>query len=201
MVSVVTDARRFADMCALYRFYDESGRLLYVGMTGNLPQRIADHEVKRWYTLVAEIKIEWFPHKAAARLAERRAISGERPRYNIADRKPPSEPKKPRPVRRKPKATPTCEKPKATPTCKPRDLIADITAILGDGIERVRLSTLPHLLRQHAPDWEPYQNLNGVQLRKQLMAKGVRTIKAGNVPRLDPADLRKVLESGFWAPN
>lgn len=52
-----------------------------------------------------------------------------------------------------------------------------------------------HLLRQFAPEWEPYRKLDGKQLRAMLNDRGVRTINPKNVPQLDPADLRSTLES------
>jgi S-DNA-T family DNA segregation ATPase FtsK/SpoIIIE len=72
-----------------------------------------------------------------------------------------------------------------------RDLLADLDAVLG--AERVKLADLPALLRDHAPAWTPYRALTGVQIGDQLDDAGVRTTKVGNVPRLDPADLRRVL--------
>lgn len=72
-----------------------------------------------------------------------------------------------------------------------RDLLADLDAVLG--YDRVRLADLPALLRDLAPAWTPYRSLTGVQLKEQLDAAGVRTTNAGNVPRLDPADLRRAL--------
>ena len=61
------------------------------------------------------------------------------------------------------------------------------------GADRVRLADLPALLRDLAPTWGPYRTLTGVQLRDLLDDAGVRTTNVGNVPRLDPADLRRVL--------
>lgn len=72
-----------------------------------------------------------------------------------------------------------------------RDLFEDLDEVLGH--ERVRLSDLPALLRDHAPDWPPYRALKGVDLRTRLQEYGVRVTNTANVPRLDPADLRSVL--------
>lgn len=68
-------------------------------------------------------------------------------------------------------------------------LLADLDEVMGQ--KRARLSELPTLLRQHDPAWEPYHRLNGVALRRTLTAHGVRVTNAGNVPRLEPADLRQ----------
>lgn len=79
--------RRMVDLNAVYRMYDHDGRLLYVGRTGDPGTRFSSHTDKRWFLLVADIKLEWFPTKAAAALAEDRAIQNERPRINIAGSK------------------------------------------------------------------------------------------------------------------
>jgi hypothetical protein len=166
---VIADARRFADMHALYRLFDDEGHLLYVGITGDLGQRLGDHSIKRWFPLVVRITLEWFPHRAAARLAEKRAIGTERPRYNKAGVRVPELPRIPKP------------KPE-------RDLLADLDKLLGS--EPVRLSALAARLRVVAPGWQPYEKITGVRLRDQLKRAGVRITNTGNVLRLDPADLR-----------
>lgn len=98
-VTLEADARRLADMHAVYRMFDGSARLLYVGRTGRAGERFGDHSVKRWFPLVANITLEWFPTKAAADVAERRAIKRERPRYNIAGIRPAAGRTVPAPVR------------------------------------------------------------------------------------------------------
>jgi S-DNA-T family DNA segregation ATPase FtsK/SpoIIIE len=82
----------------------------------------------------------------------------------------------------------------ALPAAAPRDLLEDLAAVLGS--ERVRLSDLAALLRDHAPTWPPYRNLNGTQLRTLLEARGVKVINPGNYPTLDPADLPRPLTEG-----
>ena len=77
------------------------------------------------------------------------------------------------------------------PAIEVRDLLADLDEVIG--AERVRLADVPALLRGLAPAWGPYRSLTGVQLRDLLGGEGVRTTNVGNVPRLDPADLRRVL--------
>jgi DNA segregation ATPase FtsK/SpoIIIE, S-DNA-T family len=81
------------------------------------------------------------------------------------------------------------------PAIEARDLLADLGDVLGgygDG-ERVRLSDLPALLRDLAPGWTGYRALNATQLRALLEDAGVRVTNTGNIPRLDPADLRRAL--------
>jgi antitoxin (DNA-binding transcriptional repressor) of toxin-antitoxin stability system len=69
---------------ALYRFFDEGGALLYVGITANVEGRFAHHEQnKEWWPQVAEKTIDWFDTRPPARAAELQAIHDERPVYNI----------------------------------------------------------------------------------------------------------------------
>lgn len=69
---------------ALYRFYDEGGALLYVGITANLEARWIEHErVQTWWPLVAKKTVEWFDTRPPARAAELQAIKDERPVHNI----------------------------------------------------------------------------------------------------------------------
>lgn len=89
----VSTLQRVADMTALYRMYDATGRLLYVGQTGNIMRRLSDHEQKRWFAMVAEIRLTWFPTEADALVAERRAIQSELPRVNKMHNRPAREPK------------------------------------------------------------------------------------------------------------
>jgi DNA segregation ATPase FtsK/SpoIIIE, S-DNA-T family len=84
--------------------------------------------------------------------------------------------------------------PGTTRTRKPietRDLLDDLAAVLGT--DRARLADVPALLREHAPTWGPYRTLTGVQLRDLLDDTDVRWTNVGNVPRLDPADLRRAI--------
>jgi DNA segregation ATPase FtsK/SpoIIIE, S-DNA-T family len=72
-----------------------------------------------------------------------------------------------------------------------RDLLGDLAAVLGP--DRVRLADVPALLRDHAPGWGPYRGLNGKRLGELLDDEGVRWTNPRNVPTLDPADVRRVL--------
>jgi hypothetical protein len=70
---------------ALYRFYDTTGALLYVGITVDAPRRFGRHsEDKPWWLEVARIDMEPFPDRDSVLVAERAAIQSEAPRYNIA---------------------------------------------------------------------------------------------------------------------
>ena len=79
----------------------------------------------------------------------------------------------------------------SAPAIERRDLLDDLDQVLGT--ERVRLADVPALLRDLAPTWGPYRTLTGTQLRSLLDDEGVKTGRTGNVWRLDPADVRRVL--------
>jgi hypothetical protein len=67
----------------LYRFYDKDGVLLYVGITSVGPSRWSEHRRNRpWWHEVQSSKIEHFPTRQDALLAESLAIRIESPRYN-----------------------------------------------------------------------------------------------------------------------
>ena len=68
----------------LYRLRDEAGRLLYVGITRNVKQRMGMHRYEQpWWQLVSEREIEEHPDRAAAEKAERDALATEAPAFNV----------------------------------------------------------------------------------------------------------------------
>jgi predicted GIY-YIG superfamily endonuclease len=68
---------------ALYRLRDQSGALLYVGITDNPERRWKDHaKDKSWWPDVKDRSVEWLPTRDHALAAEATAIRAERPRYN-----------------------------------------------------------------------------------------------------------------------
>lgn len=70
---------------ALYRFYDQQGELLYVGITLDPGTRWQAHaREKGWWRQVATVTVTWLDDRAAALEAERVAILAEAPRHNIA---------------------------------------------------------------------------------------------------------------------
>ena len=91
---------------------------------------------------------------------------------------------------RKGRALPGSGRPLAITT---RDVLTDLEEVLRDAAGPVRLSDLTSRLRALAPAWSGYKGLTAVDLREQLDELGVRTTNTGNVPRLDPEDLRRVL--------
>jgi predicted GIY-YIG superfamily endonuclease len=71
---------------AVYRCYSDQGELLYVGETGDLGKRFADHAKKLWFVQVRGITLEWYADELEALKAERRAIHVEHPKYNVQHR-------------------------------------------------------------------------------------------------------------------
>lgn len=68
---------------ALYRHFDEAGRLLYVGISLSAFQRTRQHgQAAPWFEDVERIEIEWFSARHEAEGAEWRAIKNEKPIYN-----------------------------------------------------------------------------------------------------------------------
>lgn len=75
----------------LYRFYDEDGSLLYIGITLDLPARMRAHRGdKPWWTEVYRIEIEHFDSRPEVDRAERESILNERPKYNVMYNKAPA---------------------------------------------------------------------------------------------------------------
>jgi hypothetical protein len=224
MSALLIDVRQLAGMHVVYRMLDAEGRLLYVGMTGNLGRRLSDHAEKAFFLAVTTITLERFPTAAEAALAEQEAIGAEHPLFNhvglseeessrrkrirklqLSDEKIRiAEEKRRQAAYEKQriadeKQHAAEEKERLRREQPPRDLLADLDRILGD--ERVRLSALPHLLRQLAPWHLAYEELNGAKLGYELKRRDIRITKSGNVPRLDPADLRRAIGSGVRPLN
>lgn len=67
----------------VYRFYDADGRLLYVGRTGKLVERMAQHRRKQpWFADIATTTLVLCSSYTAAIAAEAHAIKTENPLYN-----------------------------------------------------------------------------------------------------------------------
>jgi antitoxin (DNA-binding transcriptional repressor) of toxin-antitoxin stability system/predicted GIY-YIG superfamily endonuclease len=68
---------------ALYRLYDESGALLYIGISNDPDRRFEQHAYdKPWWPRVASRVVEWLPDRTAAEQAEIAAIRKESPQLN-----------------------------------------------------------------------------------------------------------------------
>lgn len=72
---------------ALYRFYNDGGQLLYVGITNDPPRRMKRHsEKKSWWPKVRGLTFDWYPDRSSVLAAEKRAIRIENPLHNIVGR-------------------------------------------------------------------------------------------------------------------
>lgn len=72
----------------VYTIRDESGAVLYVGMTGRLGQRLADHaRSKPWFTPSVAVAVEHLPDRASAARVEARRIRELQPIHNVALKK------------------------------------------------------------------------------------------------------------------
>ena len=68
----------------VYRIYDADSRLIYIGATKNLKQRLENHRsVSWWNSLTARVEVESYPDVKSALTAEAAAISTERPAFNL----------------------------------------------------------------------------------------------------------------------
>ena len=67
----------------VYALYDSAGDALYVGMTGDLPRRLAVHARKEWWRQVDHLNASLYPTRDEARAGERRLIDDLQPAWNI----------------------------------------------------------------------------------------------------------------------
>jgi prevent-host-death family protein len=68
---------------ALYRLYDKTGTLLYIGISHQPEVRFEQHaDQKEWWPLVDRREIAWFDDRPSAALAEAAAIRAEDPEHN-----------------------------------------------------------------------------------------------------------------------
>lgn len=84
---VVTDYEpdEIGERTALYRYFDDGGFLLYVGITNSTDARDNQHRrASRWHRMQSHKTAEWFDSREAAHAAERTAIQVERPLFNTA---------------------------------------------------------------------------------------------------------------------
>lgn len=75
-----------AQATALYRFLQEDGQLLYVGIISRLRYRLREHSrvyATTWWPKVDSTHVDWYPTRAEAACAEREAIATESPLYNV----------------------------------------------------------------------------------------------------------------------
>lgn len=67
---------------ALYRHFDSSGKLLYVGISLSAVHRLSRHGSSPWYADIARVDIQHFETRADAMEAELIAIKTENPLFN-----------------------------------------------------------------------------------------------------------------------
>jgi predicted GIY-YIG superfamily endonuclease len=116
---------------ALYRHWDSSGALLYVGVSWSVVTRTAQHASKKaWFSQVVNISVEWFPSREMAESAERAAIIRERPKYNSTWNRAPVT-HTPRQPERRPRRRPETYLLSVPPTPAERAFIIDL--LIKDG--------------------------------------------------------------------
>jgi len=72
-------------MTSLYRYFNNAGELLYVGISINAVYRLGQHkETAPWFEFIDRIEIEKFESFKLALAAEKIAIQAEKPLHNIA---------------------------------------------------------------------------------------------------------------------
>jgi hypothetical protein len=75
-----------SDAAVLYRCYDKTGRLIYIGSTDRWGQRLGEHSRQSWwFPLAAKIRKEKHPTLESARAAESAALRKHRPPFNWRD--------------------------------------------------------------------------------------------------------------------
>ena len=68
----------------LYRFHDDHGRILYIGVTSREAERWTTHRREsQWWSQIAYVTCQRFNHEWHALTAERTAIRSESPLYNV----------------------------------------------------------------------------------------------------------------------
>ncbi len=95
----------------LYRLYDGTGRLLYIGITDNVRTRMNGHSnTQPWWEAVTRVIVETHPDRVAAETAEWNAILAEKPVFNVQKTRAPRSPKPPgnRTLQRPPAQTIGC---------------------------------------------------------------------------------------------
>ena len=70
----------------LYRYYDEEGVLLYIGISNQMRARDDAHWSKPWRSTARMLCLEGFPDRHTCEVAERLAILSENPVFNAVRR-------------------------------------------------------------------------------------------------------------------
>lgn len=68
----------------VYKAYDTSGALLYVGISVNVFTRLREHKYyARWYRAAHRIEVTQYTNRLAARIEEARCIDEDSPMFNV----------------------------------------------------------------------------------------------------------------------
>jgi hypothetical protein len=85
----------------LYRVYDASGDLLYVGIAVNVFNRMRGHRREAaWWPLADTGTVERYPKRFDAQRAESRAIRSEHPKFNVRNERSYGDMPLPEPIER-----------------------------------------------------------------------------------------------------
>ena len=88
MTEPTSEPTVFTGRYQLYRLYDGTGDLIYIGRTCSIGARFDQHAKKQpWWHEVVDCRIELFPDYETLVKAERIAIKQEAPRYNVVHNK------------------------------------------------------------------------------------------------------------------
>jgi len=69
----------------LYRLFDDEDRLLYVGVTEHLEQRVAHHRRRQsWGDRIARVQLDHFTPEDFPFTVEQQVILAERPLHNVS---------------------------------------------------------------------------------------------------------------------
>ena len=74
---------RYPDPTIVYRYFDEDGVLLYVGISRQITYRHYQHTGKSWTFAARYMQISYFPTRALAAHAEFCAVRDEEPEENL----------------------------------------------------------------------------------------------------------------------
>ena len=72
----------------VYRLFNESDDLLYVGISNNIKRRFTEHSCKPWFADVARSHVQEFPTRKSALVHEALAIVSECPTHNVHEPTP-----------------------------------------------------------------------------------------------------------------
>jgi predicted GIY-YIG superfamily endonuclease len=85
------------ERASLYRHWDTEGRLLYVGISTDVINRLQGHRsCSLWYEQIHVVEVEHFATRQEALAAETAAIKAEKPLFNVINNRPPKPPRPPK---------------------------------------------------------------------------------------------------------